>query len=145
MTSVLSAKHFHDEEAAYDFLEASLAERPGLPALRRIRSHFEDGAARAPALASYKCYQCRMQFTVKVGTVFESSHVKLNIWLQAVALLSSSKKGISSNQLHRTLGVRSKPHGSCPIVFARPCAMASWPRWAAAARSWKWTKPTFGR
>src|SRR4051794_37962442 len=49
-----------------------------------------------------------MQFTVKVGTVFESSHVKLHIWLQAVALLTSSKKGISSNQLHRTLGVTLK-------------------------------------
>jgi transposase-like protein len=56
----------------------------------------------------YKCYQCRMQFSVKVGTVFEASHVKLHIWLQAVALLSSSKKGISSNQLSRTLGVTLK-------------------------------------
>jgi len=45
---------------------------------------------------------------VKVGTVFEASHVKLHIWLQAVALLSSSKKGISSNQLSRTLGVTLK-------------------------------------
>src|SRR5207247_4247571 len=59
-------------------------------------------------IGTYKCYQCRMQFTVKVKTVFESSHVKLHIWLQAVALLSSSKKGISSNQLHRTLGVTLK-------------------------------------
>ena len=48
------------------------------------------------------------KFTVKVGTVFESSHVALHIWLQAVALLTSSKKGISSNQLHRTLGVTLK-------------------------------------
>src|SRR5262249_34834334 len=47
----------------------------------------------------------RMQFRVTVGTVFESSHVKLHLWLQAVALLCSSKKGISANQLHRTLGV----------------------------------------
>ena len=47
-------------------------------------------------------------FTVKVGTVFESSHVPLHIWLQAVHLLCSSKKGISSNQLHRTLGVTLK-------------------------------------
>jgi len=45
---------------------------------------------------------------VKVGTVFESSHVPLHIWLQAVHLLCSSKKGISSNQLHRTLGVTLK-------------------------------------
>jgi hypothetical protein len=40
-----------------------------------------------------------------VGTVFERSKIKLNAWLQAVYLLSSSKKGMSSHQLHRTLGV----------------------------------------
>jgi len=55
-----------------------------------------------------KCYDCMKPFTVKVGTVFESSHVPLHIWLQAVHLLCSSKKGISSNQLHRTLGVTLK-------------------------------------
>jgi transposase-like protein len=56
----------------------------------------------------YKCYACRKQFSVKVGTVFESSHVKLHLWLQAVALLTSSKKGMSANQLHRILGVSLK-------------------------------------
>lgn len=55
-----------------------------------------------------KCYACRRQFTVRVGTVFESSHVPLHIWFQAAFLLCSSKKGISSNQLHRTLGVTLK-------------------------------------
>jgi hypothetical protein len=56
----------------------------------------------------YKCYECRKPFTVKVGTVFESSHIPLRHWLQAVFLLSSSKKGISSNQLARTLGCTLK-------------------------------------
>jgi transposase-like protein len=56
----------------------------------------------------YKCYQCRKQFRVTVGTVFEASHVKLHLWLQAVALLTASKKGISANQLFRTLGVSLK-------------------------------------
>jgi hypothetical protein len=56
----------------------------------------------------YKCYQCRKPFTVKVGTVFEDSHVPMRFWLQAMYLLCSSKKGISSNQLHRTLGVTLK-------------------------------------
>ena len=56
----------------------------------------------------YKCYACRKPFTVKVGTIFEASHVKLHVWLQAMFLLCSSKKGISSNQLHRTLGVTLK-------------------------------------
>jgi len=53
----------------------------------------------------YKCYQCRKPFTVKIGTIFESSHVALHLWLQAMYLIAASKKGISSNQLHRTLGV----------------------------------------
>ena len=59
-------------------------------------------------IGAYKCYQCRAPFTVKIGTIFEASHVKLNLWLQAIFLMASSKKGISSNQLHRTLGVTLK-------------------------------------
>jgi transposase-like protein len=55
-----------------------------------------------------KCYACRKQFTVKVGTVFESSHIELHKWLQAAYLMSSSKKGISSHQLHRVLEVTYK-------------------------------------
>jgi hypothetical protein len=62
----------------------------------------------ATRLGLYKCYQCRKQFTVKVGTVFEASHVPMRFWVQAMYLLCSSKKGISSNQLHRTLGVTLK-------------------------------------
>jgi hypothetical protein len=45
---------------------------------------------------------------VKVGTIFEASHVAMNIWLQAMYLIAGSKKGVSSNQLHRTLGVTLK-------------------------------------
>jgi len=58
----------------------------------------------------WKCYSkgCRKQFTVKVGTVFESAHIPLHKMLQAVHLLCSSKKGISSHQLHRTLEVDYK-------------------------------------
>ena len=56
----------------------------------------------------WKCYACRKPFTVKVGTIFESSHIKLHLWLQAMYLVASSKKGISSNQLHRTLGITLK-------------------------------------
>jgi transposase-like protein len=108
MTSVLSAKHFHNETAAYDFLEARVWPNgpvcPHCGGFDRI-SKMEGQSTR---IGTYKCYQCRKQFTVKVGTVFESSHVKLHLWLQAVALLTSSKKGISSNQLHRTLGVTLK-------------------------------------
>lgn len=108
MASVLSAKHFHDEQAAYDFLEARVWPNgpvcPKCGGVERI-SKMQGQSTR---IGSYKCYQCRSKFTVKVGTVFESSHVALHVWLQAVALMSSSKKGISSNQLHRTLGVTLK-------------------------------------
>ena len=45
---------------------------------------------------------------MKVGTIFESSHIKMHLWLQAIYLMCASKKGISSNQLHRTLGVTLK-------------------------------------
>ena len=52
-----------------------------------------------------KCHACRKPFTVKIGTIFESSHVKMHLLLQAIFLIAASKKGISSNQLHRTLGI----------------------------------------
>ena len=52
----------------------------------------------------YKCKDCRKSFTVKVGTIVEDSHIPMRMWLQAIALLCASKKGISSNQLHRMLG-----------------------------------------
>ena len=55
-----------------------------------------------------KCYACRKPFTVKIGTIFEDSHIPLRMWLQAIALLCASKKGISSNQLHRMLGITLK-------------------------------------
>lgn len=56
----------------------------------------------------YKCKECRKQFTVTVGTIFEGSRIKLADWLMAVYLMVSSKKGISAHQLHRTLGVTYK-------------------------------------
>jgi hypothetical protein len=59
-------------------------------------------------IGTYKCYLCRRPFTVKIATIFEDSHIPLHLWLQAIHLLCSSKKGISANQLHRTLGVSLK-------------------------------------
>lgn len=56
----------------------------------------------------WKCRACRKQFTVTVGTVFEASHIPLTKWLQALYLITSSKKGISAHQLHRMLGITYK-------------------------------------
>lgn len=55
-----------------------------------------------------KCGECRKQFTVRIGTIFEESHIPLHKWLQAIHLMCSSKKGISSNQLHRVLEITLK-------------------------------------
>jgi transposase-like protein len=106
--SVIEAKAFQDEAAAYAWVEARVwPEGPICPhcsATDRIGKL--QGNSTRPGV--YKCYQCRKPFTVKVGTVFEDSHVPMRFWLQAMYLLCSSKKGISSNQLSRTLGVTLK-------------------------------------
>lgn len=56
----------------------------------------------------WKCAACRKQYTVTVGTIFESSHIPLHKWLWAFYLLCASKKGMSAHQLHRMLGVTYK-------------------------------------
>lgn len=108
MSSVLSAPHFHNEEAAYAFVERVLwVSGPICPHCGGFERISKMGGA-STRIGAYKCYQCRKPFTVKVGTVFESSHVPMRFWLQAISLLTSSKKGMSSNQLHRILGVTLK-------------------------------------
>lgn len=107
--SVLSDKHFHNEAAAYKFVEARVwPEGPVCPHCNGDKRRISKMQGKSTRMGAYKCYECRKPFTVKVGTVFESSHVPLHLWLQAMFLLSSGKKGISSNQLHRTLGVTLK-------------------------------------
>ena len=108
MKSVLSDKHFHNEEAAYKFVEARLwPQGPVCPHCGGVERISKMGG-KSTRIGAYKCYQCRKPFTVKVGTIFEASHVPMRHWLQAIFLMSSSKKGISSNQLHRTLGCTLK-------------------------------------
>jgi transposase-like protein len=65
-----------------------------------------EGKSARPGL--YYCNQCKGQFTVTVGTVFERSKVPLSKWWMATYLMSSSKKGVSAHQIHRTLGVTYK-------------------------------------
>jgi transposase-like protein len=109
MSSVLNEPYFHDEAAAFEALEAILwLDDPVCPhcgATDRINrlEGVKDKKGRV-RLGLWKCYHCRGQFTVRKGTVFESSHLKLHQWFQAAFLMCSSKKGVSSNQLHRTLG-----------------------------------------
>jgi transposase-like protein len=108
MKSVISDKHFHDEAAAYRYVEARVwPEGPVCPHCGGV-DRISPMKGKTTRVGTYKCYQCRKPFTVKIGTIFESSHIPLRHWLQAIFLLSSSKMGISSNQLSRTLGCTLK-------------------------------------
>ncbi|RYG38876.1 MAG: IS1595 family transposase [Burkholderiales bacterium] len=108
MTSALSAPHFHNEEAAYAYVEARIwPEGPVCPHCGGVE-RISKMQGKSTRIGAYKCYQCRKPFTVKIGTIFEASHVPMNVWLQAMYLIAGSKKGISSNQLHRILGVTLK-------------------------------------
>lgn len=84
-----------------------MARRPVCPHCGGVERIGKMGG-KSTRLGLYKCYQCLKPFTVRIGTIFESRHVPLHIWLQAMYLIAGSKKGISSNQLHRTLGVTLK-------------------------------------
>jgi transposase-like protein len=56
----------------------------------------------------WRCNGCRKQFSVKVGTIFEDSPIKLSKWIPAMWLITNAKNGISSYELHRSLGVTQK-------------------------------------
>ena len=108
MPSALSAPYFHDEAAAYAKLESLLWPHgpvcPRCGGLDRITPVRGKTARRG----LYYCGPCKRQFTVTVGTIFESSHTDLNLWFQAAHLMCSSKKGMSAHQIHRVIGVTYK-------------------------------------
>jgi transposase-like protein len=104
MKSVLSAPHFQNEEAAFAYVESKLW--PSGPECHHCsvvgQAGRLQGKTTRPGL--WKCYACRKPFTVRMGSVFESSHVPMTIWLQAMYLMCASKKGISTRQLQRMIG-----------------------------------------
>src|SRR5579872_3974075 len=57
----------------------------------------------------YRCNQCKEDFTVRTGTIFERSHVPLHKWIYAMYLLVTARKGISSMQLAKEIGITQKP------------------------------------
>ena len=99
---------FTDADAARAHLEATRwADGVVCPHCGGVdRNTRMEGKKHRPGL--FQCGDCRKQFTVTVGTVFERSKVPLNKWLLATYLMASSKKGISAHQLHRTIGVTYK-------------------------------------
>ena len=106
--SVLSRPEFHDEEAAYAYVDARIWVNGRVCPHCGVVEKSGKLGGKSTRAGVYKCYACRKPFTVKIGTIFEASHVAMNLWLQAIYLMAASKKGISCNQLHRTLGVTLK-------------------------------------
>src|ERR1700692_3551501 len=112
--SVLSDVRFHSEKAAFEYVEGQLwpdgptcphcgsVDRIGrLEGVRSKPSKKHPEGVEQPGL--YKCYSCRKQFTVRIGTIFEDSHLPLRLWLQAIHMLCASKKGHSPRPLQRML------------------------------------------
>ena len=104
--SILSAPHLHDEDAAYEFVEAHVGPDGRVCPHCGVVDESGQLKGKSTRIGTYKCYACRKPFTVKVGTVFEASKVPLHKWLQALHLMVSSKKGISAHQLQ---GVSKNP------------------------------------
>jgi transposase-like protein len=101
--SVLSAAHFQNEDAAFDYVESNLWPRgPVCPHCGgREKIGRLQGKTTRPGLR--KCYACRKPFTVRIGSIFEDSHLPLHLWLQVIHLMCASKKGISTRQVQRML------------------------------------------
>jgi transposase-like protein len=108
--SILSEPHFHNEEAAYERIESIVwPDGPVCPHCGNVKAdriHRIEGKTARKGLL--RCNECGEQFRVTVNTIFEHSKIPLHKWFQAAHLLASSKKGISSHQLHRTLRVTYK-------------------------------------
>ncbi len=109
--SILSAPHFHDEAAAFARVEKVLWPQgpvcPHCGCSDRITA-IPANVAKRVRMGLKRCGDCKGQFTVRMGTIFEESKLPLRIWLQAMHLMASSKKGVSAHQLHRTLEITYK-------------------------------------
>lgn len=107
------AKQFSDPDLARDFFEkqrwpdGTVCPFCGVIG-EAYRLKARDGSKKPVRPGVWKCKGCRKQFTVTKGTIFEDSHIPLNVWLTTIHLLCSSKKGMSAHQIHRMLGVTYK-------------------------------------
>jgi transposase-like protein len=106
--NVFDAPQFKTEADAFAFVEAHLWPKgPVCPHCgERERLGRLSGKTTRPGLR--KCYACRKPFTVRMGTIFESSHLALHLWLQVIHLMCASKKGISTRQIQRMLNCSMK-------------------------------------
>src|ERR1017187_6480344 len=96
-------QHFSDERVCIDAVaKMRWPNGPESPACATKEPYFLKTQKR------FKCRECRRQFSVKLGTIFEDSPISLQKWLPAVWLLTNCKNGVSSWEIHRDLGVTQK-------------------------------------
>jgi len=105
--NLLAGEHLNDEKKAYEYL-AKLRWPDGLRCVHCQSEKVYTLNIKTSKRVVLKCGKCRKQFSATVGTIFEDSHIPLSKWILAVQLMCSSKKGISSHQLHRMLGITYK-------------------------------------
>jgi transposase-like protein len=105
---VLNAPQFLNEPAAFAYVEARLwPNGPVCPHCgETARIGRLNGKTTRPGL--HKCYACKKHFTVRMGTLFEDSHLPLHLWLQVIHLFCCSKKGIATRQIQRMLNCSMK-------------------------------------
>jgi transposase-like protein len=104
MHSALNAPHLCDETAAFEYVEGKLWPHGATCPHCGVVGEASRSTGKTTRAGLWNCRACRKPFTVRMGTIFESSHVPLHLWLQAIYLICSSKKGISTRQIQRTLG-----------------------------------------
>ena len=103
--SVFEAPQFKTEEGAFAYVEAHLwPTGPVCPHCGNCdEARIRKMLGKTTRMGLYKCNECRKPFTVRMGTIFESSHLALHLWLQVIHLMCASKKGISTRQIQRML------------------------------------------
>lgn len=108
--SSLSAPHFQNEEAAFAYVEAHLwPSGPVCPHCGNVdQASIGRLSGKTTRTGLRKCYACRKPFTVRIGSIFEDSHLPLHLWLQVIHLMCASKKDISTRQVQRMLSCSMK-------------------------------------
>lgn len=103
--SVFDAPQFKAEEGAFAYVEAHLwPNGPICPHCGNCdEARIRKMEGKTTRIGLHKCNECRKPFTVRMGTIFESSHLPLHLWLQVIHLMCASKKGISTRQIQRML------------------------------------------
>lgn len=96
-------RHFNNENVCWDYLEQLRWDGKVICPFCNSEKHYKFSNSRI-----YKCSKCKKKFNAKVGTIFENTKIPLSKWFVSIYLATSHKKGISSLQLSRDIGVTQK-------------------------------------